>query len=103
MKTKLSALLLVAALVSAGTAHATAALWGKCASCHGANGKGNPGMVKGLGVSAEALDMTKASTKGKSDAALITITTNGQGKMPGYKGKMSDADIAAVVKYLKTL
>ncbi len=103
MKTTVGALLVAAALLVGGAASANAALWGKCQSCHGANGKGNPGMVKGLGVAAEALDVTKAGTKGKADAALIGIVTNGQGKMPAYKGKMSDADIAAVVKYMKSL
>ena len=29
--------------------------------------------------------------------------TNGKGKMPAYKGKLSDDEISAVAKYVKTL
>lgn len=57
----------------------------KCKMCHGANGEKN---------------FTDLS---KSEADLIKITTDGKGKMPAYKGKLSDADIKAVVEYVKTL
>ena len=38
-----------------------------------------------------------------SDADLTALVTNGKGKMPAYKGKLSDDEISAVVKYVKTL
>jgi cytochrome c6 len=38
-----------------------------------------------------------------SDADLTALVTNGKGKMPGYKDKLSDDEISAVVKYVKTL
>jgi len=38
-----------------------------------------------------------------SDADLTGLVTNGEGKMPAYKGKLSDDQISAVVKYVKTL
>jgi cytochrome c6 len=38
-----------------------------------------------------------------SEADLITLITNGKGKMPAYKGKLTDAQISDVAKYVKTL
>ena len=34
---------------------------------------------------------------------MTTIITKGKGKMPAYGGKLSDGDISAVVKYIRTL
>jgi len=39
----------------------------------------------------------------KSDAELIATTTSGKNKMPAYSGKLSDADIKAVIGYVRTL
>ena len=58
----------------------------KCKMCHGASGEKN-----------------FADVASKSEADLIKITTDGKGKMPSYKGKLSDDDIKAVVAYIKTL
>ena len=33
---------------------------------------------------------------------MIAITTDGKGKMPAYKGKLTDADIKASVDYFRT-
>jgi len=57
----------------------------KCKMCHGANGEKN------------FADLSK------SEVDLIKIATDGKGKMPAYKGKLSDDDIKAVVAYIKTL
>ena len=37
------------------------------------------------------------------NARLIASTTNGKGKMPAYKGKLTDAQIKDVVLYMRTL
>ncbi len=63
----------------------------KCQMCHLADGSGNKGMK------------VPAFTAGASEASLIAATKNGKGKMPAYAGKLSDADISAVVAYIKTL
>jgi mono/diheme cytochrome c family protein len=63
----------------------------KCQMCHLADGTGNKGMK------------VPAFTAGASDASLIAATKNGKGKMPAYAGKLTDADIDAVVAYIKTL
>jgi cytochrome c5 len=66
----------------------------KCKMCHGADGKGTPGMVKAMGVkpiggTAEA-DTKAAVTKGKNKMKPI----------PGVTGKTLD-DVAAFVASLK--
>ena len=75
-----------------------AALWGQhCASCHGKDGSGNTAMGKKLGVK----DYTKA--QGFSDAEATNVIKNGKGKMKAYKGKLSDADVKALVAYVRSL
>jgi cytochrome c6 len=76
----------------------TAALWAQhCASCHGKDGSGSTAMGKKLGVK----DYTK--DQGFSDAEAANVIKNGKGKMKGYKDKMSDADVKALVAYVRSL
>ena len=75
-----------------------AALWASnCASCHGKDGSGNTAMGKKLGVK----DYTKE--QGFSDAEATNVIQNGKGKMKAYKGKLSDADVKALVAYVRGL
>jgi mono/diheme cytochrome c family protein len=71
----------------------------KCASCHGATGVPSPAMAKAMGVKPAGDPAVKA----KSEAQMIAVTTNGAGKMPAYKGKLTDAQIKAAVEYFRTL
>jgi cytochrome c6 len=71
----------------------------KCQSCHGAQGVPNPGIAKAMGVK----PVSDPSVKSMSEAEMIAITTNGKGKMPAYKGKLSDAEIKASVDYFRSL
>ena len=99
MKRKI-ALLLTTVLGSAGIAAAVdaSATWAaSCASCHGKDGSGNTTMGKKLGVK----DYTKE--QGFSDAEAAEVIKNGKGKMKGAGGKLSDADIKALVAYVRTL
>lgn len=73
----------------------------KCASCHAKDAKGNPGMAKMLKAEPGALDLLDGVTLAKSDEDLVKVTTEGLGKMPAYKGKLTEADIAAIIKYLR--
>jgi mono/diheme cytochrome c family protein len=74
------------------------ALWAQnCASCHGKDGSGNTAMGKKLGVK----DYTKNQSFSDADAA--NVITNGKGKMKAYKGKLSDADVKALVAYVRSL
>jgi mono/diheme cytochrome c family protein len=74
------------------------ALWGQhCASCHGKDGSGNTAMGKKLGLK----NYTKE--QGFSDAEAANVIKNGKGKMKGYKDKLSDADVKALVAYVRSL
>jgi cytochrome c6 len=70
----------------------------KCQSCHGAQGMPNPGIAKAMGVK----PASDPSVKSNSEAQMVTDTTNGKGKMPAFKGKLSDAEIKASVDYFRT-
>src|SRR5262245_51796409 len=75
-----------------------AANWSKlCASCHGKDGSGNTAMGKKLGVQ----DYSKA--QGFSDAEAVDVIKNGRGRMKGYEDKLSDADVKALVAYIRSL
>jgi cytochrome c6 len=71
----------------------------KCQMCHGADGLGQTPAGKAM----KALPLNDPQIVSKSDADLITTTTNGINKMPAYKGKLSDAEIKATITYIRTL
>jgi len=72
---------------------------GKCAMCHGADGKGDTGMGKTL----KLRDLGSADVQSQSDADLTNIVTNGKNKMPKYDGKLTKEQISDVVKFVRTL
>ena len=87
-------------IASAGISIAAdaAANWNRlCASCHGKDGSGNTAMGKKLGV------QNYSKTQGFSDAEAANVIKNGKGKMKGYKDKLSDADVKALVAYIRSL
>ena len=71
----------------------------KCQMCHGADGLG----ATPAGKSMKAIPFNDPQITSKSDADLIAATTDGKGKMPAYKGKLSDAEIKGVIAYIHTL
>lgn len=71
----------------------------KCAPCHGADGKGQTPMGKAV----KARDLGSEEVQKESDAQLTEIVNNGKGKMPGYKGKLTDAQIKDLVAFVRTL
>jgi mono/diheme cytochrome c family protein len=93
-------LIIVVVLASSGAAFGAdaAALWAQhCASCHGKDGSGNTAMGKKLA----GKDYSKE--QGFSDAEATNIIKNGKGKMKGYSAKLSDADVKALVGYVRSL
>ncbi len=68
----------------------------KCVACHGADGKK---VNKALGVK----DLTSADVQKKTDDELYAVTANGKGKMPAYKGKLTDGEIKALVVHIRDL
>ena len=71
----------------------------KCASCHGPDGGGMTPMGKAM----KLRDLRSPEVKKLTDVELMKVTAEGKGKMPAYKGKLSDAEISAVVAYMRTL
>jgi mono/diheme cytochrome c family protein len=66
----------------------------KCAMCHGADGSKTTMGSKPL---------NGADVQKMSEADLTAIVENGKGKMPAYKGKLTDAQIKDVVSFVKTM
>jgi mono/diheme cytochrome c family protein len=65
----------------------------KCAACHGKDGKGQSDMAKKLGV--KDLTVTKLPA-----AEIEKVIANGKGKMTPWKGKLSDAEISGLAKFV---
>lgn len=71
----------------------------KCAMCHGPDGLAATPTAKNLKViSFKAPEKIKAT-----DAQFIASTRDGKGRMPGYKDKLTDAQIKAVTAFVRTL
>ncbi len=94
----LAAVVLLAGAVSFAQSAGEATYKAKCQSCHGAEGTPNPGIAKAMGVKPASDPAVKADT----EAQMIAITTDGKGKMPAYKGKLTDAEIKDSVDYFRT-
>jgi len=93
-------LALVLAAPGAVRAQSAAATYkAKCAGCHGADGKGNTGPGKALGVHDFGSD---AVTK-ESDSDLASIVTTGKNKMPSYGKSLKESDIKDLVAYVREL
>lgn len=66
-----------------------------CVVCHGPNGKG---------TSESHPNFTDAAWQAKeTDAELIEAVTDGHGKMPAFKEKLTAEQIADVVKHVRSL
>src|SRR5271156_7172887 len=93
---------LAVALMAPSSAHAqnaAATYKAKCAGCHGADGKGNTGPGKALGVHDFGSD---AVTK-ESDSDLASIVPTGKNKMPSYGKSLKESDIKDLVAYVREL
>jgi mono/diheme cytochrome c family protein len=96
-------LLMASMAASAGIAAAgdVRALWGQnCASCHGEDGSGSTMMGKKLGLR----DFGAAAMQSSfSDAEAAKVIREGKGKMKAYGGMLSEADIKALIAYVRSL
>jgi mono/diheme cytochrome c family protein len=68
----------------------------KCAMCHAADGTAS-------GPAGKSMNVPSFKTSKQSAAEMIAETKAGKGKMPAFAGKLTDAQIADVVTYIKTL
>jgi cytochrome c6 len=94
----LTSVILLAGSVSFAQSGGEAVYKAKCQSCHGAQGVPNPGIAKNMGVK----PANDPSVKAHTAAQMITLTTDGKGKMPAFKGKLTDAQIKDSVEYFRT-
>jgi len=92
-------------VASAGTDKGASVFGQNCASCHQANGQGQPGVFPPLAGSEIVLgDKTKLGhilyygLNGK----IVVKGGSYNGQMPAWKGQLSDGDIAAVLTYIRS-
>jgi mono/diheme cytochrome c family protein len=78
-------------------------LWSKhCASCHGAQGRGDGPDAKTLET--RTPDFTdKNFMSARTDDDLFRKLTNGRKPMPGYKKKLSDMQRRQLVSFMRSL
>jgi len=100
---KLIALLTILILGAASCVFAqddVAALYkSKCQVCHGPDGKGDTPAGKKVGVK----DFHSPEVARMPDTELFEITRKGKDKMPSYDKKLTDDQIKALVKYIRSL
>lgn len=98
MKLKSVLLILVVALAPIAFAADGASTYkAKCASCHGADGKGQSPMGKKMNLR----DLGSPEVQKQTDKEFYDWTADGKGKMPGYKDKLSADEINALVKHMR--
>ncbi len=91
--------LLVASVSFAAAPGAADTYKSKCGTCHGPDGKG----ATAIGKSMKVRDLTSAEVQKLTDTDLQKIISDGKGKMPAYKAKLSVADISSLVAYIRGL
>ena len=103
-----SAAVLGSALINSATANATAAAPfdaaaiynSKCAKCHGRDGRSKTTR----GRLAHSRDLSKSDWQDDvSDERIFNSISNGKGKMPSFKKKLSENDINSLVGYVRQL
>jgi cytochrome c6 len=97
--------ILIAAPLSARAADAKTNWTNNCAQCHGPDGKANTKMGKTL----SAKDLTDPKVQAEFTDAKATqsikegVKQNGKTTMKAFGGKLTDDEISALVKYVRTL
>ena len=71
----------------------------KCATCHGPDGAGQTAAGKSMKVR----DLRSADVQKQTDAELEKVISDGKGKMPAYKGKVTEGDIDNLVKWIRSI
>jgi len=71
----------------------------KCSACHGTNGAGDTMLGKNL----KLRHLGSADVQKQSDDELATIIGKGRNRMPAFDHKLTKDQIAALVKYIRSL
>jgi cytochrome c6 len=94
-----AAIVLIALPVLANGPDAAAIYKSKCAMCHAADGSGNTPTGKSMKVR----DLRSEEIQKMKDEELEKVIESGKAKMPAYKSKLSEAEIDALLKYIRDL
>jgi mono/diheme cytochrome c family protein len=78
----------------ADTAATEASYKAKCASCHGADGKGKEAL--------QTQDFASAAVQSMSDAELTAVITDGKGKMPAYGKSLKPDQVKDLAAYIRS-
>jgi cbb3-type cytochrome c oxidase subunit III len=82
-----------------GTAAAGKSIYAtNCTTCHGADGKGNS-TGRAMGVK----DLNAPEAVRMTDAQIKRTITNGKGNMPPWKSQLSEAQIADVTAFIRSM
>jgi cytochrome c6 len=71
----------------------------KCATCHGADAKGDTPVGKKMAIK----DLASPEMQKMSDDELTAVIADGKNKMPGYKKSLKPAQIKELVEYIRSL
>ncbi len=80
------------------TAASTATFRSKCAMCHGQDGGGSE-----VGKSMNVPDLRSPAVQKLPDAELAKVISDGKGGMPPFKGSLSEDQIHALVKQIRSM
>jgi len=72
---------------------------GKCATCHGPEGKGETP----VGKATKARDFCSEEVQKETDEEWMAIVVKGKNKMPAYDKKLTDAEIKDAIAYIRSL
>ena len=74
----------------------------RCALCHGPEGKGDG--VAAAGLNPKPRNHTDGTyMKSRTDAQLLEVIRNGKGGMPAWGAVLSEPEIQAVLKHVRSL
>lgn len=88
--------------VAGGSTDGAAVFRAACASCHGEHGKPPQAMADQLGVR----DLTGDEFRARRSHALVknqVMRGSANGRMPSFKGALTDAQMDGVAEYVLTL
>lgn len=91
------ATMVLATLLTAGPARAQGAAANfetKCATCHGKDGKGHTKL-------GERLALKDLAAFAGAEADVEKVITDGKGKMPAFKGRLTEGEIKELAAYVK--
>ncbi len=73
-----------------------------CKSCHGPNGKGDPGKAAELKIPYYMLDLTRPFVANNTREVEHKIIAEGKGKMPAFIKKLSSGEIDAMIDLIES-